>query len=448
MSFDLDYLRHVLTPFKSGQAFMLGFSGGMDSVVLLSAMQKLKSNKSLNLTFRAMHVNHGLQMNAEQCQEFCARFCEEREIDFFSESLNLDATKKLKSGIENVARQARYNIFESRLQTNEVLLLAHHLDDQLETLLFRLNRGSGLRGLTAIPQRREFAAGEIFRPLLKVARHELLEFAQQQKLEWFYDESNENLQLDRNFLRHEIFSIIENRWPKYRVSWQKSLQLLSESNEMLGEIAEADLEYLCAENSVRLSIEALQTLSVARQRNVICYWVKQLGLPDLGWNRLHQLVNEFVPQNPQNEGLLDANGYQIGRFQRHLYALKLPPAPTTQTWLPKINPRIAIEGSGTLIAENVISRGVAKHRIESLEVRFRRGGESYRLKGRPTKSLKKLLQEAQIEPWQRDRIPLIYGNNELLCIPGIGVSEDAAAAPNEPGIHFTWNPSKDQITES
>ena len=447
MKFDLDYLFQALEPFTSGQAFMLGFSGGIDSVVLLNAIKQLILDKRLEVTLRAMHVDHGLQPHSRRDHEFCARFCEEHEVTFIDHSLGLNARESPKYGIENLAREARYQAFESQLQKNEVLLLAHHLDDQLETLLFRLNRGANLKGLIGIPKRRKFAAGEIFRPLLEVTRRDLLKYAKQRGLRWVEDKSNKDVQFDRNFLRHKVMPAIESRWPRYRSSWHKSLQLLDEAHVMLRDLAEADLKQLRFEGSHVISINSLRKHSKARQRNLICHWIELLGLPALSWNRLHKLVDEFIATNSEAGGLVVEDGYQIGRFRNRLYVLTLQPLPASnQQWLPGKNSKITIKGSGTLIGRNTVGCGITNSLVDRLEVRFRQGGEACRLQGRPKKTLKKLLHEARMEPWWRDRIPLIYSDNELICIPGIGVCEGAAAAPSEHGIEVIWKPSEELVT--
>ncbi len=441
MKFDTDKLQQLLLPLQGRDSFLLGLSGGMDSVVLLHAMSELFSRGLLSGNLRAIHINHGLQDAASRWQSFCEQLCAARQIEFHCASVNINSDGQI-SGLESKARAERYRVFEGALQAGEVLLLAHHLDDQLETLLFRLNRGSSLKGLAAIPQQRQLGAGEIFRPLLDFTRDELLTFAQAQKLEWVEDGSNEDIQFDRNLLRQEILPAIEARWPGYRSSWQKSLQLITEANSLLEELAKSDLEALQEESSPALSITGLLQLSQARQRNLLCAWVEQQGLPDLGWNQLHHLVNEFIPQ-AGSEGLLAAEGYEIGKFNKLLYLVKTLAIPVaSKNWSPLENEKIELEGSGILKAREVAGQGLSKRFAESVEVRFRQGGESCRLKGRPSKSLKKIMQEAQIEPWWRDRMPLIYRDEELLCIPGIGVCEEAAAGAGEAGLELEWEPAR------
>ena len=181
----------------------------------------------------------------------------------------------------------------------------------------------------------------------------------------------------------------------------------------------------------------MDSLDFARLHNCQCRLRSYLG----------QLVDEFIATNSEAGGLVVEDGYQIGRFRNRLYVLTLQPLPASnQQWLPGKNSKITIKGSGTLIGRNTVGCGITNSLVDRLEVRFRQGGEACRLQGRPKKTLKKLLHEARMEPWWRDRIPLIYSDNELICIPGIGVCEGAAAAPSEHGIEVIWKPSEELVT--
>lgn len=439
MKFDLEYLQRSLVSISQQPSFLIGLSGGMDSVVLLYGMCKVAEGSLNQATIRAVHVNHGLQAEADQWQSFCEGLCDDLDVPLHVEKVEIKSDNSSDPSIENLARKARYGVFESQLQDGEVLILAHHLDDQLETLLFRLNRGAGLKGLSAIPQKRDFAKGEIYRPLLEVGREELQRFAEEHNLEWIKDQSNQDTTFDRNFLRKEILPAIESRWPNYRSSWSKSLQLIAEANDMLQKLADIDLANSLTEDKTVISIIGLAELSEARQRNVFRHWIEKSGLPEPGWNLLQQMVYEFTTLDKQKERVIPANGFSLGRYRDSLYLLtEQANRPENLNWNPQQKAELEIEGCGTLIAREVIGEGLAKSQADSFDIRFRQGGEYCRLLGRPSKSLKKLLQEAHIEPWLRDRIPLIYQGNELVCIPGIGVAETSAAAPDEPGIELQW----------
>lgn len=441
MNLDSDSLLRKLEPFLSSKSFVLGLSGGMDSIVLLSLLNKLANKNQIKSSLRAIHVNHHLHKDSDIWQKFCESICDRLGVDLYCESVDLTNEAEIVSSLENRARELRYGVFESQLATNEMLLLAHHQDDQMETLLFRLMRGSSLQGLSAIPAYRKLAKSSLLRPLLDVPRSALMSYAEKEELEWIEDDSNSDTKFDRNFLRHEILPLVEARWPSYRAGWQKSLRLISEANSMLEELAVTDLAAVSTKKATVLSIDQMLKISQARQRNLISFWIKENYLPDLGWHRLQQLVTEFLTAESEREGILEADGYSLGRYRQRLYLLDSVPMPEQcLDWQPIETPKLSIPGSGKLLTQEVIGKGIALDQADSLEVRFREGGESCRVKGRPTKSLKKLFQEAHIEPWWRDRLPLIYRGEQLVCIPSIGVSELAAAENGKPGLDFHWEP--------
>ena len=439
MNFDLADLKKALLPLSNCNSVVVGLSGGMDSMVLLHGLLKLQEQDEINFGIRAVHVNHGLQAEADQWQEFCGQVCAKHGVDFYSERVQITTTDTDNSALENKARMARYKVFEAQLKTNEALLLAHHLDDQLETLLFRLNRGAGTKGLSAIPQSRMFGKGLLFRPLLQVDRQALHRFAAAQSLQWAEDLSNQDLQFDRNYIRNEILPAIESRWPAYRSSWGKSLQLIAEASDMLDELADMDLIAIQAQEPTILSLARLYLLSASRQRNLIRRWMEKLGLPDLGWNRLHRFVSEFVAADKQSDATLTIEEHSFACYQEHLYLL--PPLGRLVegvVWQLNHSTELELVNNGSLVAKESASGGLARSFADNIEIRFRQGGENCRLVGRPSKSLKKILQESQIEPWLRDRVPLLYRDEELICVAGIGVSEHATVKPGEAGIEVVW----------
>jgi tRNA(Ile)-lysidine synthase len=439
MKFEFAVLEQALAPINNCKSVVVGLSGGMDSMVLLHGLLNLKEQGKASFEVRAVHVNHGLQTEADEWQEFCEQACAKLEVDLYCEKVQIAKSDNDTVAIESKARLARYKVFEAQLQDDEALLLAHHLDDQLETLVFRLNRGASVKGLSAIPQRRSFKNGFIFRPLLHVDRVALQKFAEVENLQWVEDLSNQDLQFDRNYIRHEILPAIESRWPEYRLSWSKSLLLVSEASEMLDELADLDLEHLQSNEPTILSIVRLQLLSSSRQRNVIRRWLEKLGLPDLGWNRLHHFASEFVVTDKQSDSSLTIEGNTFACYQDHLYLLpKLGAPQESVVWQVNDSAELELVNNGSLLAKEVSTGGLARSFSDKIEIRFRQGGESCRLVGRPTKSLKKILQEAHIEPWLRDRVPLLYRDEELICIPGIGVCEHAAVKSGETGIEVIW----------
>ena len=439
--------------------FLLGLSGGLDSVVLLHAMTRLRERSGGSLQLRALHINHQLQEQSATWAEGCANLCESLAVEFSSVEVTINAS----AGIENAARQARYGEFESALRENEELLLAHHRDDQMETLLLRLIRGSGSRGLSGIPASRELGGGQgrglesepgseqsreqgrsrLVRPLLEIDREELLRYAEAAELSWVEDSSNEDESFDRNYCRHTLLPLIEARWPGYRESWSKSAALARESEALLQELAAMDLADIATASRSVVSRDKLLALSATRRRNVLRFWLEGLGVEELGWHQLHQLSDEVIPSSTASVLI---GGCQLHCYRETLHALSASALETDVAIeeLSVLSPLITIPSeveltnNGSLGFTEALGEGVAMDKLGAMTIRYRQGGEACRLLGRPNKSLKKILQEVEMQPWLRSRIPLLYSGDELACIPGIGVSEAWAAKDGEAGCLIDW----------
>jgi len=439
--------------------FLLGLSGGLDSVVLLHAMTRLRERSGGSLQLRALHINHQLQEQSATWAEGCANLCESLAVEFSSVEVTINAS----AGIENAARQARYGEFESALRENEELLLAHHRDDQMETLLLRLIRGSGSRGLSGIPASRELGGGQgrelesepgseqsreqgrsrLVRPLLEIDREELLRYAEAAELSWVEDSSNEDESFDRNYCRHTLLPLIEARWPGYRESWSKSAALARESEALLQELAAMDLADIATASRSVVRRDKLLALSATRRRNVLRFWLEGLGVEELGWHQLHQLSDEVIPSSTASVLI---GGCQLHCYRETLHALSASALETDVAIeeLSVLSPLITIPSeveltnNGSLGFTEALGEGVAMDKLGAMTIRYRQGGEACRLLGRPNKSLKKILQEVEMQPWLRSRIPLLYSGDELACIPGIGVSEAWAAKDGEAGCLIDW----------
>jgi len=424
----------------SCESVLVGLSGGLDSVVLLHALAELRAQAKIKCQLRALHVNHQLQDNADAWQQHCQNICTRLDVEFSGIKVNIAAT----TGIENAARDARYQTFSETLRAGEVLLLAHHRDDQMETLLLRLMRGSGSRGLSAMPRSRPLGKGSLLRPMLEFDRQMLQQYAEEEQLQWVEDDSNQDEQFDRNYCRHKLLPVIESRWPGFRESWSKSAVLAQESELLLQELAAMDLQAAMSGSDGLIRIEKLLTLSEPRRRNLLRHWLTTLGVPEPGWNRLQQLSKQVLKRDANTQFV--GEGYVLHCYRNNLYALRTDDFDVaaalrtgTESWSPNTSAEITLVGNGALIADKSEGSGLALSKCDTLQIRYRQGGEVCRLAGRRTKALKKVLQEADIEPWLRGRIPLLYRDNILVCIPGVGVSEEFAAAEGEPGLLLKWH---------
>jgi tRNA(Ile)-lysidine synthase len=433
-------LEAALVKLASTRKFLIGLSGGLDSVVLLHAMVRLRDHSGVAFQLRALHINHQLQDQAQSWEQHCQRQCAMLGVEFISTRVEISES----TGIENAAREARYREFETELLPDEELLLAHHRDDQMETLLLRLVRGSGSRGLSGIPRSRVLGATRLLRPLLDIDREELQSYAESEQLIWVEDHSNKDEGFDRNYCRHTLLPLIEARWPEYRQSWSKSAVLASESEALLQELAAIDLGQIAAESKSIVSREKLLSLAEPRRRNVLRHWLASLGANELGWNKLQQLGNEVLQCA---SGQFIAEGFQVFCFRESVHVLDSAELERdldtidlgAMPGLP-VAGEVILPGNGRLRIRTKQGEGICADKLSKLSICYRRGGETCRLAGRPNKTLKKILQESEVPPWLRSRIPLFYDGEDLSYIPGVGVSEELAAKGAQPGCIIEWEP--------
>ena len=323
MKINLSTLDQALTSVKKYKNIIVGFSGGIDSTVLLYGVCALARKGLLSSNIKAIHVNHGLNDSCEEWESFCRRICSAYNVDLQVKNLEgLSKGRDLYS--EGFLRTERYREFESALDPDSVLLLAHHQDDQIETLLLRLNRGAGMRGLSGIPERRSLGEGSIYRPLLNFDRNSISEFAKKEGLQWIEDSSKAEICIDRNFLRSEVLPKIESRWPNYRESWYKSLTLINEACLAEEKQAQRDIVCLMHRPSGSLDLTELVKLSPERQRGVLKYWCLANKNVELGWNKLHQIVSEFLPAAIETStgGIYDLKLYKVSNISQTIQQLK------------------------------------------------------------------------------------------------------------------------------
>ena len=417
------------------QQLCIAYSGGLDSHVLLHLMSQLRAQNS-EWSLRAVHVHHGLSPHADRWVEHCRTVCVDLNIDFHCEYLH----ESLPTGesVEAWARQARYAALEKSLTPGAILLTAHTQNDQAETVLLQLLRGAGPKGLAAMPQQQVFASGLLFRPLLNLTRQQLHEYALQQKFSWIEDESNADHRFDRNFLRHRIIPVLRERWPQLEKNISRSAQHCAEAISGLEDLARLDLSAKISEQIPQtLSIELLRTLSPARQRNLLRYWLSGLGcrLPNTRhMQRIQQdLVNSSVDSQPQ----VSWDHWIMRRHRQWLIVERKAATMNLTEFLPwdLSAPLELPHGLGRLVAVQQLNGGLSLNiNPEQLTIRFRRGGERCRLAGKnQSTSLKKLFQEWDIPSWRRSTIPLLYYGDELAAIIGYGICAEFAAHQGERG---------------
>lgn len=424
-------LLHVLEPWRHAPAWKVAFSGGLDSTVLLHLLVRLRERQKLP-PISAIHVHHGLQAVADDWVEHCRAQCAVLSVPFEVRHVQVDGAASL----ERAAREARYAVFAELLGQGEVLLAAQHRDDQAETLLLRLLRGAGVRGLAAMPVSRSLAAGWLVRPLLGIGRAELEGWAHGQGLGWIEDPSNRDVRLARNFLRHEILPRLARHWPAASAVLARDAEQLGEADALLGELAMLDLRAAGTPAEPdwlplpSLQLAPLQALSEARQRNALRHWLRPLTLlPErehwAGWSDLRDAAVAAAPLWRLAGGELQRAG---GRLWWLSGAWLQAPAPVAVPWGDPAQP-LALPGNGRVWLERPVPAG-------ALQIRYRAGGEVLELPGRGHRDLKRLLQESGVPVFVRGRLPLLYAGGRLVALANLPQLQMAGGA----GLRLHWQP--------
>jgi len=415
---------------------LVGFSGGLDSTVLLHQLSQLRFRQSLSL--RAIYIHHGLSQHADHWLVHCRRVCAELKIPFVSRNVQLLGEK---GGIEAEARSLRYATFKQVLDPDEALVTAHHQDDQCETFLLALKRGSGPAGLSSMPSIRKLGNHWHLRPLLHVSRQELEHYATSHHLRWIDDESNQDDHYDRNFLRLRILPRLMQRWPQFSRSVTRSAELCAEQESLLDELLASDLQR-CVADDGSMDIGYLAG-STERKRNALLRrWLSQRGSMPPSREALTRLWQEVALSRDDASPQLLIGNKSLRRYQQRLYLSRMFPAlrGISFSWQSASTPLVLPNGLGTLRLTATNSQGLrlrAPTDEESMTVRFGQSAYLHLVTRQGGRSLKKIWQEKGIPVWLRENIPLIYFNEELVCAPGIFMTQAGVSKKGE-GYAVVW----------
>ncbi|MEI7381340.1 tRNA lysidine(34) synthetase TilS [Pectobacterium versatile] len=415
-------------------SILLAYSGGLDSSVLLHLLVALRQRSGLPI--RAAYIHHGLNPLADSWAEHCCQQCERWQVPFASLPVKVEAQN---GGIEAAARTARYQALQAHLQEGEALLTAQHLDDQSETFLLALKRGSGPAGLSAMAAQSMLGHHRLVRPLLGISRLQLEAYAQRHQLGWIEDDSNQDERFDRNFLRRQILPRLTQRWPHFPSAVARSAQLCAEQEQLLDELLEESLQALCQPDGA-LSIDGLVPLSPVRRFALLRRWLAQQGATMPAREQLQRLWDEVATSRQDAEPVLQLNQMQIRRFRQYLYLLPLMPSlkdriilwqsPSCSLSLPDNLGTLLLADSGVAIR--------APENGEAVSIRFSTSG-TVNIVGRAHgRQIKKLWQELNVPPWWRDRTPLVFYNEQLIAAVGRFVTREGQVRENQPVWHIVW----------
>ncbi|MGO3986234.1 tRNA lysidine(34) synthetase TilS [Pseudomonas sp. SAS7] len=402
-----------LTPWLQAPTWCIAFSGGLDSTVLLHLLVSHARNHA-SPPLRAIHIHHGLQAAADAWPAHCKAVCDNLGIEL--QVIHVQVSPG--ASLEQAARDARYAAFRQTLGPGDILFTGQHRDDQAETLLFRLLRGAGLRGLAAMPGQRALGQGTLVRPLLGCSRQQLHDYAKVNGLAWIEDPSNTDTQFARNYLRGEVFPRLQQRWPQAAQNLARAAEHLGEAQGLLDELAQGDLA-LAQEGAPvawsgleSLDLAALMSLSPARQRNALQYWLsRRTRLPDTrhwaGWTDLRDAAADAQPVWRLADG-------QLVRSQGRIWWLSgdwLQQPVGEMAWLNAAAP-LVLPGNGRVRLD-------VAERLAGLRIAYRQGGEMLQVPGRGQRDLKRLLNEQRVPQFLRPRLPLLYQGERLLAVANL-----------------------------
>lgn len=407
--------------------WVIGLSGGLDSVVLLHlAARALPASQLLVVT-----IDHQLQAESAQWAAFCGRLAASLNLPFHQQQVIVADGASL----ERVARDARYQAFEDILRPDDCLLLAHHLDDQAETLLFRFLRGAGVRGMAGMPQRRPLGQACLYRPLLAVSRQVLYRWAVTEQLQWIEDPSNDDPSFDRNYLRHHILPLLHQRWPRFTHRWAATAEYMRESEQLLDDLAALDMAAVVVGDG--LGCQSLMGLSQRRRHNLLRYWCRRVGV-SLGESQL-VAITQLINAADDRQSLLSFGSLQLRRYQG---VLLLQTALGAFEWGHR-----SLSLSGVQIPQGCLdvsydSGVTGLQSLDGVMLRNRREGDRCRPIGRGGScSLKKLFQEHKIPAWQRNSWPVCVVGDEIVALPGICLCEGWQSEEKGRGFTLKWRPT-------
>lgn len=433
-----DPFERLLRDHPQARRWVVAFSGGMDSHVLLDLAARSLRGRADAPLLEALHVDHGVHPDSATWSAHCESICTALGVTF--------SARRAEPGspAEDSLRRARYQVFEAFCRDDDLLLLAHHQDDQAETVLLRLLRGAGPAGLAGMPGQRPCGAALLCRPLLDWPRERLLAHAHAAGLQWVEDPSNEQVSYGRNLLRARVMPLLEQRWPGAASRIARAAEHCGDAASICATLASDDLGACAGTDRFGQSCLRLapwRTLGAARGRQVLREWLKQGTDQAAEARSLQTLLSEVIEAGPDRQPRLVIGASVVRRFDDALYVLprradrRAPPAPFI------IEPGHigAIAGAGrvSLLPEagpDAVRAGLV------YTIAFRRPGAACRLAGRPEKPLKQVLQESGVPPWLRDSVPLLLVDGHLAAVAGVGVCEGFVTAAGETGVRLLWSP--------
>ncbi|WEH92109.1 tRNA lysidine(34) synthetase TilS [Acinetobacter soli] len=396
--------------FSADSVFLIGCSGGMDSMLLLHVMSELFPHN-----IRAIYIDHQLQSSSRAWGDFIQNFAQQRQIPVTIQPVDVEA-----GNLENQARQARYAAFLRHAQPNDILVLAHHQNDQAETVLLRLLSGTGVQGLAAMKEHDHIQTLRRWRPFLSLSRQQIQAWVDQLALPYVQDETNFDTRYDRAWCREQLWPLLEQRFPKMQDAVARTSVLMQDAQTILDEVLQQDLAATGSDN--HLMLQTFLQLSTARQRQLLSFWMKGKETYRPSLDMVNRLQEEVIHAKADAQAALHWNGFYYVRYQQILH--RIAHAAYTAQTLPqqqtladlKLDHMLELSSGRYILKAADI--GLSKALLaRELTVLARQGGEKIHLYGRVGHwPLKKAIQDAQIFPWLRHTIQILLVDNVMLGV--------------------------------
>lgn len=436
-----NYLTHL--PKSSSTDIVVAYSGGVDSHVLLHGLSLLR--EKFIFTLHAVHIHHGLSANADQWQSHCRGECASLQVPFRTANVTLQNTSR--TSLEALAREARYKKIVELVPDNSTVLLAQHQDDQLETFLLQLKRGAGPKGLSGMTQSWKMTDQlnskqvNCYRPLLGIKRQAILDYAVEHNLRWCEDESNENTDFDRNFLRHDVLPIMQQRWPELAKSVSRSAHLCAQQQMLLDEICAEKLSDL-QQPDKSLSVEGLMQLSEQWLTAVVRYWLAEQGISSPSFSVIQQLKSQVLEAVEDATPILQWQNWQFRRFNQQLYVCLVQEkiAPFCVSWLgEKILQLPSDLGQLQFTVTNEELNELPSFNPEQGNLTIKVGGYSQRFTPKNSlhsKPLKQWFKQWKIAPWKREACLQLLQNDKIfaVCVSGKWVVSEKQQEEGNAGV--------------
>jgi tRNA(Ile)-lysidine synthase len=421
MEVDLTNTSEIITALRpylyQERAIMVAFSGGIDSTVLLHALVQSRSAYALKLS--AIYIHHGISQYADQWAIHCQQICQQWQVPLHISKVQID----IRGNIEAQARTARYQAISQQLQPNQVLMTAQHLNDQSETFLLALKRGSGPTGLSAMPAVSPFADSYLIRPLLSISRIAIETYAAIHQLHWIEDESNQDTHYDRNFLRLKVLPELNHRWPQFNQMVARSAELCAEESQLIAELIQDQLQH-CLTPEKQLYLQPLLAMSDIKRNAILRAWFKQHQIDMPSRQQLKLLWQTVALAREDANPVFKLQQIMIRRYQQVLYLL--PQSPSLMDIILPWDMSSALilpDDLGQLtLTTSTPATLRAPQANEQVTIRFHAQGRFTIVNRSGSRTIKKLWQELGVPPWMRNRIPLIYYNETLISAVGIFIT--------------------------